>query len=98
MLQMISIFFASGLHFKLITFSLVTTKLYFMQFFINRDWSDHQNHYEYSYAILLHVQGIPNPAHFRYGRGEYARQLHSKIIVLCLTLGVRHSRVEVCCG
>ena len=61
MLQMISIFFASGLHFKLITFSLVTTKLYFMQFFINRDWSDHQNHYEYSYAILLHVQGILSP-------------------------------------
>jgi len=50
---------------------------------------------EDSHIILLHLQEIPYHAHFRVGQSECASQSCSKITVLCLTLAVHRSVLEV---
>ena len=47
--------------------------------------------YEYSSIILLHSQGIPSPAHFRYGWARSHVSCIQKIVILCLTLAAHCS-------
>ena len=71
---------------------LVLKRLYLW----NRNSYELQTWHEYSFIILLHLLQFASPAHFRYGRGEHARQSRSKNAVLCPSLAAHCSGQEAC--
>ena len=48
--------------------------------------------HEYSSIILLYSQGIPSPAHVRYGQGMRPCRSHSKIAILYMYLALAAHR------